>query len=348
MDRKEIQELVKDYGSRVNEGRTIKELINDGELPELKGCKIYEGKVSNCVYGETLKTPDGIPIRLMYRSNRVSTHDQHRGTIPFKDQVLALNHHLMLELVKGILGSSQFEIPDLTPTSTVIAAENLAPIQFENVLRLYMAESSTSTSLYQHWLSGKREFCGHKLPNNLSPNGKLPYLMDTPSTKAKNDESVSPQYLFNNGICTEQDYIEIRNNSILAFGVILEHDRKKGMIPVDTKLEHGRNHKGEIVVMDEVFTLDSTRRWKLDIASSSFELDEQGKPKSYSKEFVRGMKFDAKTGLLSPEQELEIAVRYIETIQHISGKRFEPDRRPRDERIVESTNLILKKLGLKN
>jgi phosphoribosylaminoimidazole-succinocarboxamide synthase len=54
-----------------------------------------------------------------------------------------------------------------------------------------MAESSTSTSLYQHWLSGEREFCGHKLPNNLSPNGKLPYLMDTPSTKAKNDESVT-------------------------------------------------------------------------------------------------------------------------------------------------------------
>lgn len=345
MDRKEIEELVKDYGSRVNEGRTIKQLIKDGELLELKGCQIYQGKVSDCVYGDTLKTNDGIPIRLMYRSNRVSTHDQHRGSIPFKDQVLAINHHIMLELVKGILGSSQFEIPGLRPTSTVIAAENLEAIKFENVLRLYMAQSSTSTSLYQHWLSGKKEFCGHKLPDNLSVNGKLPYIMDTPSTKAKNDESVSPQYLFEQGICHESEYIHIRNNSILAFGVVLEHDRKKGMIPVDTKLEHGKNHKGEIVVIDEVFTLDSTRRWKIDLISGAFELDEQANPKSYSKEFVRGMKFEPKTGFLSPEQELEVAVRYIEAIQHISGKRFQPDLRPRDERIVESTNLILTNLA---
>jgi phosphoribosylaminoimidazole-succinocarboxamide synthase len=347
MDRKEIEELIKTYGSRVNEGRTIKEIIDDGEIPELKNCKIYEGKVSDCIYGDNLKTSDGIPIRLMYRTNKVSTHDKYRGSIPFKDQVLAVNHHLMLDIVKGILGSSQFEIPGLSPTSTVIASENLEPIMFENVLRVYMAESTTSTSLYQHWLSGKREFCGHKLPDNLSVNCKLPYIMDTPSTKSKIDESVSSQYLFDNGMCTEQEYTQIRNNSILAFGVVTEHDRRKGMIPVDTKLEHGKNHKREIVLMDEVFTLDSTRRWKIDLETGLFELDEQGKPKSYSKEFVRGMKFDPKTGLISPEQELEVAIRYIEAIEHISGGKFQPDLRARDERIVDSTILILKALGIR-
>lgn len=344
MDRQEIEELIKTYGSRVNQGRTIKEIIENGEIPELKNCKIYEGKVSDCVYGDNLKTSDGIPIRLMYRTNRVSTHDKHRGSIPFKDQVLAVNHDLMLNLIKGILSSSQLEISGLSPTSTVIAAENLEPIKFENVLRVYMAESSTSTSLYQHWLSGKKEFCGHKLPDNLYKNCRLPYIMDTPSTKSKVDESVAPQYLFENGICSEQEYTQIRNNSILAFGVVTEHDMRKGMIPVDTKLEHGKNHQGEICLMDEVFTLDSTRRWKLDLETGLIELDEQGKPKSYSKEFVRGLEFDSVTGLLSPQQELEVAVRYIQAIQHISGKRFEPDLRHRDERIVESTILILKKL----
>ena len=347
LDRPEIIQLVQDYGHQVNQGRSIKQILEAGEIPGLKGLKhwhIYEGKVSDCLYGPDLKTATEIPIRLMYRTNRVSTHDRHRGSIPFKDQVLALNHHLMLDLVEPVLGNSQFQIPGLAPTSTVIAAENLQPILFENVLRLYMAESSTATSLYQHWLQGAESFCGHPLPQNLQPNGKLPYLMDTPSTKAKSDQSVTPQVLFDQGICSEADYQRIRNNAILAFGLVLGHDRPKGLIPVDTKLEHGRNHKGQIVVMDEVFTLDSTRRWKLDLATGDFERDRHGKPQSYSKEFVRGMDFDPQTGLLSPEQELEVAVRYIEAIQHISGQKFEPDLRSRDQRLIESTELILKTL----
>lgn len=347
LNKKEIEDLVKAYGPGVSTGRSIEAIIRDGDIPELKDCQIYVGKVSNSVCGDPLHTRDGVPVRLMYRSNRVSTHDANRGTIPFKDQVLALNHHLMLNLVKDILGSSQFEIPGLNPTSTVIAAENLDPMMVEFVLRLYMAESTTTTSLYQHWLSGAKEFCGHRLPVNLEPNGKLPYIMDTPSTKSKSDESVNPQYLFDNGICTEDEYTQIRNNSILAFGVVLDHDRRKGLQTVDTKLEYGKDKAGKISVMDEVFTLDSTRRWKLDPELGSVELDKDGKPKSYSKEFVRGMHFDPDTGLLNPEQEVEIAVRYIEAIQHLSNQTFEPDLRPKDERIIESTNLILQTLGIK-
>jgi phosphoribosylaminoimidazole-succinocarboxamide synthase len=347
LSKDEIKDLVSAYGACVSKGRTIEQIISDGDIPELKSCQIYVGKVSSSVCGDILLTNEGVPVRLMYRSNRVSTHDINRGTIPFKDQVLAINHHVMLMLVKDVLGSSQFEIPGLTPTSTVIAAENLDPLMFEVILRLYMAESTTTTSLYQHWLSGEKYFCGHKIPTNMKPNGKLPYIMDTPSTKSKSDVSVSSEYLFDNKICTEEEYTLIRNNSILAFGIVLEHDRRKELLTVDTKLEYGKNKTGKILLMDEAFTLDSTRRWKLDPKSQAIELDENGKPKSYSKEFVRGMHFDHSTGLLNSEQEVEIAVRYIEAIQHLSGTRFEPDLRCRDERIIESTNLILKTLGIK-
>ncbi len=344
----EIRDLVNDYGMRVNEGRPIKQIIADNDIPKLIGATILEGKVSDSVFSDSLKTKDGAPIRLMFRGNRISTHDVNRGAIPFKDQVLAQNHDHMLNLVKDVLGSSQFEVPGLQPSSTVIPAENLKLIMLENVLRMYNAESSTSTSLFQHWLKAKEqnlgvfEYAGHKIDaDSLSPNGKLPYLMDTPSTKEKVDRTIDPAFLIKNDICTADQYQHIRNASMMAFGIVSQYLREKGMVLVDTKTEHGVSARNQIVAADELYTMDSSRFWKLNDDGSVMKRD--GKPVSFSKEFARGMVKD-KGMQFSTEQSNEIAVRYISGLQHLTGKAFEPDLRPRDERIIESTNLILEYL----
>jgi phosphoribosylaminoimidazole-succinocarboxamide synthase len=339
----EISELIDKYADQVNEGRTIKQLIEEGEIPRLKGCQIQEGKVSDSVFGNDLVTKAGTPIRLMFRSNRISTHDVNRGLIPFKDQVLAANHDFMLNLVKEVLGSSQFKIPNLKSTSTVIASENVKIVKIENVIRMYMAKSSTSTSLYQHYLRGDREFCGHKIPDNLNVNDRLPYVMDTPSTKEANDKSVNPDYFVENNICTKDEYNQIRNASIIAFGVISQFLKDKGLVLVDTKTEHGKNSKGEIVVADEVYTLDSSRFWRID-ENGELDVDDNGNPKSFSKEFARNMVNDQNKQVFTDEQAKEIAVRYIEGYQYLTGKGFEPDLRPREQRIIESVNLILDNL----
>ena len=121
LSEKEIREMVSEYGVRVNEGRPIKQIISDGYLPRLSQCTVLEGKVSDSVFGDNLKTKDGKSIRLMFRGNRISTHDVNRGAIPFKDQVLAQNHDHMLNLVKNVIGTSQFDVPGLKATSTVIS-----------------------------------------------------------------------------------------------------------------------------------------------------------------------------------------------------------------------------------
>lgn len=341
----QIRELVKEYGSRVNEGRPIKQIIKDGDLPRLKGVTVLEGKVSDSVFGENLSTQSGKPLRLMFRNNRISTHDVNRGEIPFKDQVLAQNHDHMLQLVRDVLGNSQFEVPGLKPSSTVIPAENLDLVPLENVLRMYMAESSTSTSLYQHWLKAREkglevfEYAGHEIrTNELEPNDLLPYLMDTPSTKDKVDRTIDPQYLFDNDICTPAQYNQIRNSSMMAFGMISQYLRQKGMVLVDTKTEHGVNTDGKIVAADELYTMDSSRFWKIDTRGNLMMRD--GKPVSFSKEFARGM-VKEKGQVFTREQAWEIAVRYIQGLQHLTGKEFEPDLRPRDQRIIESVELIL-------
>ncbi|HJO11330.1 MAG: phosphoribosylaminoimidazolesuccinocarboxamide synthase [Gammaproteobacteria bacterium] len=344
----EIRELVAEHGSRVNEGRSIHQLIDEGEIPRLAGCTVLQGKVSDSVFGEALTSASGMPIRLMFRNNRISTHDVNRGSIPFKDQVLASNHDYMLSLVEDVLGTSQFDVPGLAPSSTVIPAENLQLVKLENVLRLYMAASSTSTSLYQHWLKAKEEgqqvmvYAGHELVvEDLQPNGLLPYLMDTPSTKEAVDVTIDAQYLVDQGICSKRQYKQIRNSSLMAFGMVSQHLSSKGMVLVDTKTEHGINGRGEIVAADELYTMDSSRFWKLD--DNGQLIKREGKPVSFSKEFARGMVTE-QNQQFSTEQASEIAVRYIEGLQHLTGSPFEPDLRERDQRIVESTELVLDSL----
>lgn len=345
LDEKQIRELVAEHGNTVNEGRPIRQLIDDGDLPRLSGTTVLEGKVSDSVFGDELKSTSGVSLRLMFRNNRISTHDVNRGAIPFKDQVLAFNHDHMLRLVVDVLGSSQFQIEGLLPSSTVIPAENLNLIMLENVLRLFNAESSTSTSLYQHWIQAKEageqvlHYAGHEINiADLEPNGVLPYLMDTPSTKDKVDKTTDAQSLIESGVCTQAQYNQIRNSSLMAFGMISQYLKERGMVLVDTKTEHGINSQGSIVAADELYTMDSSRFWRLDDAGKVMHRD--GKPVSFSKEFARGM-VKEKDQQFSDEQANEIAVRYILGLQHLTGTEFKPDLRPRDQRIVESVDLIL-------
>lgn len=345
LDERQIRELVAEHGSTVNEGRPIQQLIKDGDIPRLAGVTVLEGKVSDSVFGGDLKTAAGVPIRLMFRNNRISTHDVNRGAIPFKDQVLAFNHDHMLRLVVDVLGSSQFAVEGLLPSSTVIPAENLDLVMLENVLRLFMAESSTSTSLYQHWLKAKEagekvlHYAGHEMNvADLVPNGVLPYLMDTPSTKDKVDKTTDAQSLIADGVCTQAQYNQIRNSSLMAFGMITQYLAERGMVLVDTKTEHGINSEGSIVAADELYTMDSSRFWRLDDKGDVMHRD--GKPVSFSKEFARGM-VKEKNQQFSDDQANEIAVRYILGLQHLTGVEFAPDLRPRDQRIVESVDLIL-------
>lgn len=341
----EIRELVAEHGAAVSQGRSIAALIADGELPRLNDCTVLQGKVSDSVFGDSLTTADGRGLRLMFRNNRISTHDVNRGAIPFKDQVLALNHEHMRQLVRGAVGTSQFEVAGLQASATVIPAENLQLVMLENVLRRYMAKSSTSTSLYQHWRAAKESgarvlrFAGHELSvNSLQPNGILPYVLDTPSSKAEVDETMDAEQLIATGVCTAGQYAQIRNASIMAFGIVSEHLRERGMVLVDTKTEHGINRDGDIVAADELYTMDSSRFWRL--ADDGSLLTRDGEPVSFSKEFARGMVTE-QAQQFTQEQANEIAVRYIEGLQHLLGYGFVPDLRPRDERLVESVNLIL-------
>src|SRR5690349_13556286 len=134
--------LVDDYMAAEGSVSTTQEILDSGAIPELKGFTVRPGKVSDSIFGghvsfkggdgraveaenPPLVTTDGRPLRLMVRTQRISTHDINRGEIPFKDQILAANHNYMRRLVEPAIGTSQFDVPGLADNEVVIAAENL-------------------------------------------------------------------------------------------------------------------------------------------------------------------------------------------------------------------------------
>ncbi len=359
-------ELVDNYMKSEGKVSTTQELLDSGVIPALKGFTVRPGKVSDSIYGGKVKftkqdgtvvdtdnprlvTGDGRPLRLMIRTQRISTHDINRGEIPFKDQILAANHNYMRRLVEPAIGTSQFEVPGLEDNDAVIAAENLQLIPVESIFRAYMAKSSTSTSLYQAWKREDKMFAGHIVPEGLVVNGPLPYVMDTPSTKSEiHDVTLSPEELIRQGDITPAQYTALRNGGLVAFGMAAQFLRGKGIILVDTKFEHGINKDGKIVSQDELLTMDSSRFWLASDYDAQTERLNRGEleeldPKSYSKEFARGFS-EGEQGY-TDEQRRVIAARYVIGIQELLGKRFEPNMRPRDERVVSGLQKIVESLA---
>ena len=338
----QARRLVDDYKDNVVSIDDVKGLARDGAMPRLRGESVnpYYGKVRANFFGSGLVTPNGVPVRALLTTDNLSAYDDVKGVVPFKAQILnALSNH-MERLVTGILPSSQLS----TPGSRVVLAENCIPIDMEMVLRRYMAKSKTETSLYHAYVNlGKREFCGHEFPEGLVANSKLPSLVDTPSTKDReggHDISVTPNFLIENGLVSQEDYDFVMAKSSEAFRRGEEYLEEHGIILVDTKFELGRNTLGDICFIDEILTLDASRYWLMTDYLEKFARRED--PVSYSKEHARGLV--TKKGKLTPEQIVEVAVRYIMAYQLIMGEEFVPDLRDAKEAIVEDTNNGLEEL----
>ncbi len=375
----EARELVEHHMAHEPPATPLQQILDAGEIPRLKGYTVVPGKVSDSIFGgkgyykkkngtkvefenPALDSVIDTPLRLMARTLRISTHDKNRGEIPFKDQILALNHHFMRRMLMDIVGTSQYDVPGLTDSSVVVAAENLDSFMFENVLRVYASRTDTSTSLFRaYFVRNERVFSGYLLPEGLIPNGKLLFIMDTPSTKTDADKTIDPDYLFKKRICHPFEYREITNRNIEGFVAVAAFLKQRGMLLADTKTEMGKDKQGRIKSQDELYTMDSSRFWSCEDYGHQLDLflrrDEKGleayiketqpgikeeeytfnggvviTPLSLSKEFARGMSKGSQG--YTEQQRIEIAVRYIIGVQHLLNTRFEPDTRPHDERVI--------------
>jgi phosphoribosylaminoimidazole-succinocarboxamide synthase len=297
--------------------------------------KKYEGKVR-----DNYSTPDG--RRFLITTDRISAFDRVLGTLPLKGQMLNTLSAYWFDLTKDVVPNHVVSVPD----PNVLEAKECEPLPVEMVVRSYLT-GVTSTSLWTHYEAGSRVFCGHKLPDGLKKNEKLAAPILTPSTKADkggHDMSVSREELLAMGKISAADFDRAGEIAMKLFAFGQKHCAERGLILVDTKYELGKLPSGEIVVIDEIHTPDSSRFWFADSYAGRISAGQE--PESFDKEYVRrwlaaeGFKGDGPIPVIPDEVKVEASARYAEAWERITGRAFVPD-------LEEPAARMSRNLGLK-
>lgn len=184
-----------------------------------------------------------------------------------------ISHHLITTETQAMPENLHRHADVLRGRSMFVKKTKVFPV--ECVVRGYIAGSGWKD--YQN----TGEICGHKLPENLRESEKLPETIFTPATKAESghDENISEIEM--SKIIGAKNADKLKRLSLTIYNFASEYALKRGIIIADTKFEFGIDENGDIILIDEVLTPDSSRFW-------SIEKYEVGKSQaSFDKQFVR-------------------------------------------------------------
>lgn len=279
---------------------------------------------------------------MMVVSDRISAFDVvlPKG-IPFKGQVLNQIAGKFLDATRDIVPNWKLDMPD----EMVTVGRLCEPFKVEMVVRGFL-----SGHAYREYSAGKREICGVKLPEGLKENDRFPNPIITPTTKEAigHDEDISKEDIIKHGLVSKEDYEKLEEYTLALFERGSKMANERGLILVDTKYEFGK-YEGEIYLIDEIHTPDSSRYFYLE----GYEQRQKNREKQrqLSKEFVREWLmengFQGKKGQSIPEMTPEIisqiSERYIELYEHIVGEKFiKSETNNVEKRIEENLNNWLK------
>jgi phosphoribosylaminoimidazole-succinocarboxamide synthase len=209
------------------------------------------------------------------------------------------------------------------------------------VVRGYLT-GVTTTSAWYSYQKGIRDFCGVRLPNGMRKDQKFPDPIITPTTKAEkgeHDRSISGEEAIKEGLVSRELFKKMSETSLKLFDFGSQFVAKHGLILVDTKYEFGLN-EGELVLMDEIHTPDSSRFWFKNTYEELFAKGEE--QRKLDKEYVRtwlaaqGYLGDGKPPKLTAEVVTEAAKRYIEAYEKITGTNFKITEGNAIQRIVKN------------
>lgn len=247
------------------------------ELPGLQ--KIYSGKVR-----EIFQKPSGELV--IVTTDRLSAYDVVVATVPKKGAVLNLLTQWWGEQLVDIVPNHILSVPH----PNILVAKHLEMLPVEFIVRDYLSQSSSTTSLWHSYSQGIENPYGISLPSGLKPNEQLPGPVITPTTKARIGEHDTPltyeqakqlvDSQFGNGT-----YDIVVAKSLQIFQRAQEILHKKGILLADTKFEFGIDKNGIITLGDEIITPDNSRLWWADTYKQSLHVREN--PRDFSKEPFR-------------------------------------------------------------
>lgn len=306
--------MVSDATLRAALGKTL-----DGTNFEGLG-KRYEGKVR-----DNYSLADG--RRILVTTDRISAFDRVLGTLPLKGQVLNRLSAWWFDVTKDVAPNHVLSVPD----PNVVIGKDCRPLPVEMVVRAYLT-GVTSTSIWTAYARGDRSFCGHALPDGLKKNDPLPQAILTPSTKAAkggHDVSASREEILASGVVTASEFDRAGEIAMALFARGQQVCAERGLILADTKYELGIDKDGNMVVIDEIHTPDSSRYWFQ--SSYASRIAEGQEPESFDKEYVRrylagiGFTGDGPIPPIPDDVRVEASRRYIAAFEAIADQPFTPN-----------------------
>ena len=289
----------------------------------------YQGKVR-----DTYATDDGRLV--LVTTDRISAFDHVlRQCIPFKGQVLNQLAAFFFRATEDLVPNALLDVPD--PNATIARRCDVVPIEF--VVRGYLAGHA-----WREYSAGRRVICGRPMPDGLRQNSAFPEPILTPATKAEegHDEDISREDILERRLLDEGTFNRLENYALALYHRGQAMAKERGLILVDTKYEFGRTADGTYVLVDEVHTPDSSRYFYADTYDERLAADQP--QRQLSKEFVRewlmANGFQGKEGQRLPDLpdafRIEIAQRYIELYEAMTGHPFEPDTHPNPAERIEA------------
>jgi phosphoribosylaminoimidazole-succinocarboxamide synthase len=201
----------------------------------------------------------------------------------------------------------------------------------------------TSTALWYRYSQGERTIYGIDFPDGLHKNDPLPEPIITPTTKAGDgghDERITSAEVVELGLVAASQWEQICAAAIAVFTRGQAIAQRAGLILVDTKYEFGVTPAGEILLIDEVHTPDSSRFWIADTYAERHARGEE--PENFDKEFIRlyyaayGYRGAGEPFPMPDSLRIEAAQRYIHTYELLTGQPFVPGVLPAGPRMAEN------------